>query len=454
MRPNELVRTLAIITKTINAWNKRIVYLVRKGYPPTSSQILSSCVYISGVSQRESMNQLKDGRVDCFSVITNMPVEEYLSFVDKAYRNKGGIDGQRDALKTSTGIRIRKRMVEDFHKGAVLPPIVIGILVNREKFQSLNNSEITYENIKDVAPENISIIDGMQRTTAIMDAVKTYTEVSSQNDIKLRSIRIEFWIAHNTNSLLYRMLVLNTGQVPWNLKRQISVIFNSMISEIGERCTSVELLEDALGKNKKRWRGGQFQPETAVEMYLGFGSRRENIDTKEKLTDEFTRLDFIEATSEEEFTSNFYEFFDLLAQLDKKLSSYQAVRTEVEDSENKERFAKGRDLFSSQPACVGFTAAIAQKIYGRPGMDKSFEEVTLNTILIKKQLRDLVDRLSDITEAEIGDYLDFPTLNQVLSSRSAKSSVGTIERTFFFRAFAILIDEKFILRSLTPCWRA
>lgn len=402
----------------------------------------------------DSMNQLRDGRVDCFSVMTNVAVGEYLSFVGEAYKNKGGIEGQRDALKTSTGVRIRKRMVEDFFKGAVLPPIVIGILVSREKFHSFNSSTIEYSDIKNTPPENISIIDGMQRTTAIMDAVKAYSENTSSVAINDRNIRVEFWIAHNTNSLLYRMLVLNTGQVPWNLKRQISVIFNSMISEISERCKNVELLQESESSNKKRWRGGQFQPETAVEMYLGFGSRRENIDTKEKLTDEFTRLDFIEATSEEGFTDSFYEFFDLLAQLDQKISTYQAARSEVEDTESRDRFSKGRDLFSSQPACVGFTAAIAQKIYGRPGMDKSPDEVDSNTTLIKSQIKQFLERINQKNDLEIGEYLDFPTLNQVLASRSSKSSVGSIERTFFFRAFSVLVDEKFELPSLTPCWRA
>ena len=93
-------------------------------------------------------------------------------------------------------------------------------------------------------------------------------------------MRIEFWLATNTNSLIYRMLVLNTGQVPWDLRRQIEVIHKPLIKELKQN-SSIELLEK--DDERRRARAGQFQANRIVELYMVFGARKEKIDTKERL---------------------------------------------------------------------------------------------------------------------------------------------------------------------------
>ena len=67
------------------------------------------------------LNLLYDKRVNCYSVMVEMPVSDFLELVEKSYENRGGIEGQRSALKTKTALTIRKRMVEDVKKGTVLP---------------------------------------------------------------------------------------------------------------------------------------------------------------------------------------------------------------------------------------------------------------------------------------------------------------------------------------------
>ncbi|MFN9407662.1 MAG: hypothetical protein ACK579_22405, partial [Dolichospermum sp.] len=70
----------------------------------------------------KNIDKIKDRRVDCYSVMTQFQVEEYLKMVKSAFENRGGLEGQRDTLKTNTAIRIRKRMIKDIEAGAVLPP--------------------------------------------------------------------------------------------------------------------------------------------------------------------------------------------------------------------------------------------------------------------------------------------------------------------------------------------
>ena len=157
---------------------------------------------------------LRDGRVECWSLLIGMSVGDYLALVDGAYQKRGGLKGQREPLKTTTGRRIRSRMVEDIKRGAVLPPVVIGVMVHDdlERFAKLSAAQIV-ERITTDWVNAISIIDGMQRTTALLDATEATPEV------KEHTVRVECWLARNTESLIYRMLVLNTGQVPWNIKR-------------------------------------------------------------------------------------------------------------------------------------------------------------------------------------------------------------------------------------------
>jgi hypothetical protein len=395
----------------------------------------------SGPSQTKLLNVLQDGRTGCFSLLATMSVEEYLNFVENAYyEREGGVEGQRTPLRTNTAIRIRKTMVSDLEAGAILPPVVVG-LVMQERFltavASMTNREL--QDLLDSVPEeNVSVIDGMQRTAALI-------QLRSNPDVLQKTMRVEFWLAGNINSLIYRMLVLNTGQVPWDLRRQIEVIHKSLIKELRERVPSIEALEkDDL---RRRARPGQFQADRIVELYMVFGARKEKIDTKERLADEFTRLDFIEATSVSLFTMQFFEVLELLAKFDRAFDRYEG--DEIQD-----RFTGGRDLFSSQPACVGFMAAAAIEIFGRPGgSERTPQQHQENLNKIKAQAGKLISHLETLSAQEIGDFLDLGTLNEVVANKKV-GKVGDFQREFFLKAFQTLIEEKFSIGKMTPCWRA
>ena len=112
-----------------------------------------------------------DKKLSCCSLMKSMSISDYLSFVDNVYEKKGGIQGQRDALKQKTAITIRDRMIKDISEGAILPPIVIGIIVNDDRYEQItsgNSDDIEIADfIQSIDKNNISIIDGMQRTTTI-----------------------------------------------------------------------------------------------------------------------------------------------------------------------------------------------------------------------------------------------------------------------------------------------
>jgi len=387
------------------------------------------------------MDFIKDERADCYSLILQGKIKEYLEFIEKVYEhNRGGIEGQRDVLKTGTAVRIRKRMVDDLKKGAVLPPIVLGVVISDEQFDTLEKFDTldSFCNLFNNRFESISIIDGMQRTAALFEA-------SEEADLSNREMRIEFWIARNTNSLIYRMLILNTGQTPWNLRRQIEVVFRTMIKELTEKIPQIELLE--VNDQRRRTRPGQFQADQVIEMFLAFGSRKEKIDVKERLADEFIKLDFIEITGDSQVTYIFYEVVNILTQFDTVFGNYPG-----EKGNDERRFRSGRDIFGSQPARVGFSAAIGLHIFGRPGIPLSDEKQQEKWAEVKENSQNLLNHLNTMNSDAIGAFLDFDTLNEAINKKSGK--VGDFEREFFLAAFKVLIEENFRLDSMTSCWRA
>lgn len=387
------------------------------------------------------MDILLDGKLKCISILTRMTVSDYLGLVEKAYSNRGGISGQREALKQKTAISIRNRMIEDIKGGTILPPIVVGAVVSGDRYDEIVKGNATDEDLKnEIIIDQLSIIDGMQRTTALLKAV------SEKEDVNKREIRVEYWISDNSNSLLYRMLVLNTGQVPWNVRRQIEVIFSGIIKEIRDKVNNIEVI--TISDSSRRSKGGQYQAGDLVELFLAFGARTWKINTKEKLTDEFTRHDFLQSSGEIDLVNLFCEVLENMVNLDILIDT----KCKKSEEENTSKFKTGKDLFASQPARIGFISAAGEKIIGRPGDERSQEKIDECKRVFFDTINNVSENLKAKSDEDVLDYIDFATLNQKMEKKMSK--VGDYERELFYEAFKVLIDENGEVNTLGICWRA
>lgn len=385
---------------------------------------------------------VKDKRSNCLSCMGVTTIKEYISYINDIYRMKGGIEGQRDALRTSSAIKIRKRMVDDIVKGTVLPPVVLGLLLSHEDFIKLDNvshdTKILQDTLSQASNENISLIDGMQRTTAIIEALK------SNEQIENNELRVEVWIVENLNNLMYRMLVLNTGQVPWTVRRQLEVVYGSLLKTIKEEVPEIDIY--TIDDSKYRTDGRQYQGESIIELFIVFGSRKEKVNIKERVAEEFTRLDFIESTDKGDFLSIFIKCLKLMYSIDKAFTRY-------ESEEKIGRFSDGKDLFKSQPARIGFISALAVEILGRPGNDKGEETQTKILQRIETEVKEFIALVDGLSEVELKEFLSLNILNECLKDNNP-SKVGDFERSFFKEAFAALIKEHFDIQSMVLSWRA
>lgn len=385
---------------------------------------------------------LKDSRINCVSIVTTITIRDYIDLVVQAYSDRGGIVGQRDALKTTSAVRIRRRMVSDIKQGAVLPPVVLGLVLEAQLFSKISGKSTSVTDIKRILSEDhadrLSIIDGMQRTTAILEAFDGVTPPLS------RMIRIEFWVADDVGSLIYRMLVLNTGQVPWNLRRQVEVVFRSLVLDLKKNVNGLIVLSE----KARRVRGGQFQGDELVELYLVFGARKEKIDIKERLADEFTRLDFMEVADNDDFSGFFRIALQCLVNLDTII--VQKLGNDISDG----RFRTGKDLFSSQPACVGLITAIALEIFGRPGTSRGEDEQHKKALGVKKSVTSIIQIFENLDDSAAANFIRFQTLNESLPKSRSQSSIGDSEREYFLKAFQVLLEEGNRLENFEACWRA
>ncbi|GBG02321.1 hypothetical protein AZSI13_16480 [Azospira sp. I13] len=385
------------------------------------------------------MDCLYDARTECFSYLLKTTLSRYIEMVKDAHSNRGGIVGQRDVLKTTTAKRIRERMISDICAGAILPPVVIGLVVDQEALENFKPGTITDEEafLLAIKGQELTIIDGMQRTAALIEASV------QKGDLLTHEIRVEFWVAKSVASLIYRMLVLNTGQVPWTLARQLAVIYSPLLEEIKKRVKNIDRIFHP-ERPGRRVSSGQFSSDDIVELYLAFSLRKASFDTKETLSEEFSRLDFVDNLASRDFQEQFYDALAVLVNLDQAFDRLEII-SDI-------RFKRGRDIFGSQPARIGFMVAISQYVLGRPGLDRTSEDRRQRMQWIIEWASALVAKLDVMSVEQLSEFLGLDVLSEVLDKRV--SQVGRYERGVFIEAFKVLIDEKFDLPNMEPCWRA
>lgn len=380
-----------------------------------------------------------DSRSECKSVLTVMDLEEYKKLAFYAYNNSGNIDGQRSVIKrSSTAAKIRKRMTDDFKREAIFPQVVLGILCSTSDMKIMKK-ETFHEILKNINEKEVSIIDGMQRSSI-------YFENYDEN--RKREIRVEFWCSDASIKLLYRMLVLNTRQVPWNTRRQLEVIFDGISNKISEQIKDIDPFLDiqlnilTIDEIKRR-KAGMFKKSSLIEMYLGFNTRKVNVDVNDELADEFQRFDMMEAVVD---VTNFEMFVNSFRNLC-KLDFAMADASETIDGK---QFSSGQDLFRSDPVCLGFMVSCAEYIMGKSGVERSDDEKRKRLNEINKK----VEKIIQCIEKKPESYLSLEVLNEIVE-KLPRTRIGDSLRHLFKNAFTELIryDNLDEVPSLETFWR-
>jgi hypothetical protein len=380
-----------------------------------------------------------DGRVRCRYLLFTIDVAALLRLVKPAYESKGAIEGQRDAIRTATAARIRRRLTEDLKEGAIIPPIVLGAVskpsdIDQEQWDSKSVGAL----LKRLRPK-LSIIDGMQRTTALLE---------SSDGEGLPLVRVELWLAPSSENLIYRMLVLNTGQLPWNLRRQLEVVHRGLIDEIQEQLQGTVTIYKT-DDRRRRTEAGEFQANDIIEMYLAFKLRKPHVDKESVLSDQFSKLDLTEAVSSDSGLQGFVSALRQLTRLDAAFARDADVNRSAGH-----KFPSGRHIFDKVSACTGFMAAYAQFVFGKIGMDRPAAQQAAQASKAEASCNAVHAKLTAATQQEVGAFLALDTLAEVSQRKGGALSIGEQERELFLAAFRLILEDGQSLPSLEPAWRS
>jgi hypothetical protein len=244
------------------------------------------------------------------------------------------------------------------------------------------------------------------------------------------------------------MLVLNTGQVPWDLKRQLDTLYRPIVAEVKQQLPHVEII--GLDETNRRSQAGEYRSTRIVELFLAFTSRSVEIDIKEKIAEEFVKIDLTEATSSDEFLPLFIRALRLMSDVDQQ---FDRIKGQARDPQA--RVKNGKDVFTSAPGSIGFIVSVAELVLGAPGFDYELSTALKDLTKLEKSVAALLRFMKKLTPDELNEFADLDTLNQVLQVRSGK--VGDYDRQLYKKAFTTLLSrskEIMTQRSLTPCWKA
>lgn len=125
-----------------------------------------------------------------------------------------------------------KRLREDIVDGASLPSITLSVKHHLVSdliglIESGDDDRLAKQLSKD---DVVDILDGLQRTYIISDLKKIGTEFKEGQKLLL-----EFWLEPDLSKLIYRMIVLNSGQKAMSMRHQIELLFMSLQETISDK---------------------------------------------------------------------------------------------------------------------------------------------------------------------------------------------------------------------------
>ena len=163
---------------------------------------------------------LTDKKIQGVSWMVVITIEQYLSMIDLENNPY-----QRNKL----GVKPYKKLIEDLLNDTVIPPISV---VYDEENIDLNSDLDTNK--------KFIILDGLQRTNCLLHCIELLKKNESTGTIKdvnefyKKKIYLEIWERLNLQTILYKMLVLNTGQKKMDYSHQLDILNESVKKELKE----------------------------------------------------------------------------------------------------------------------------------------------------------------------------------------------------------------------------
>jgi len=181
-----------------------------------------------------------------------------------------------------------------------------------------------------------------------------------------QKLRVEFWYNMTFNSLLYKMIVLNTGQVKMSMKHQLEILNYSTKREIISISRN-KYRRDIRFSTYKEYietdREFSYKFSTIVEAYTSFITGNEQVDKTNEVLKELEKMHFIEEhhTLDSLKDDEINLFTDILLKLDENFNKKYLKPIEVNDEKGdilQLPLTSRNELLNSEPFLCGFFAAV------------------------------------------------------------------------------------------------
>lgn len=361
----------------------------------------------------------KDCRTDTNVVYAEIKISDYLDLVGLDF-DRFEIQRKRQDPKKYT------RLKEDIKKGALLPAITLAINPSKvsafiKDVESKKSQELTQQLIKS---SDLYILDGLQRSYIIKDLVEEGTEFNEN-----QKLLIEIWFESKIEHLIYRLIVLNSGQKPMSMRHQVELLFTTLKTEIEDEIPNLNIYIEKDGQIRSQ--AMKFSFDRIVNAYYSFLTKSPEIKRDNLIVKKLNEDDVL-SSNEQELNANYNNFIEFLKRycaLD--LNIYKIYSSGGEQSSFKNWLADENTL-------KGFFAAV-----GRYSSDEKKMERVNNALdeLIEQSSEGTTDPLHLSVFSELKTGID-----------SKKYNVGNETRRLIMDGFReFFIDEG--ETSFDECWK-
>lgn len=219
---------------------------------------------------------IQDKRINSENYLVEISLKEYYEISKSILENNVY---QRRRVKSSSSVY--SLLKDDLKIGCLMPPIVLALTQDKDIDDVVG---FIKRNV-----ENILILDGLQRSYTIKEAVLELLDENPNHPSLDNKIRVEIYIGINKLGILYRMLTLNTGQTPMSTRHQIEIIYSDYLEQTIRGVKLIREIDDQAPQNI-----GEYKFRDIIEGFTSFIDRDylildridilENIKSLERLT--------------------------------------------------------------------------------------------------------------------------------------------------------------------------
>lgn len=195
------------------------------------------------------------------------------------------------------------RMKDDIIAGALLPTITLAAKKDFiDDVYQLEERQVIAEKLS--VSGCVNILDGLQRTHIISDIIR------EGHDLKeTQKLLLEIWLETDVRNLIYRIIILNSGQKPMSIRHQIELLFSSVRERLLETIQGLDILSERGAQRRVRSRKYAFV--TLSLSYYAYIMKTPEVD-KDNIVAQKIQEDDILSGGDVLFGSLFDRFTNLL----------------------------------------------------------------------------------------------------------------------------------------------